>query len=58
MGLTLKGTPVGPLDGHIKVTQVVLVRCSRDAWSGVGDKALSFLAMHIHTTDTRGQRCG
>lgn len=47
--LTLKGTPIRPLDGHIKVTQVVFVRCSRNPRSGVCDEALSFLAICIHT---------
>lgn len=46
---TLKGTPIRPLDGHIKVTQVVFMRCSRNPRSRVCDKTLSFLAMCIHT---------
>lgn len=47
--LTLKGTSIRPLDGHVKVAQVVFVRCGRNPRSGVGDKPLGFLAMCIHT---------
>lgn len=42
-GLTLERTPIRPLDGHIEVAQVIVMRQSSDSWSGVCDETFGFL---------------
>lgn len=45
---TLEGAAVGTLDGNIEISEVILVRSSRDTWCGVGYETFCLLISVQH----------